>query len=94
MKVGYGGFHPEDRNSSTKSFKRSWQAETAGARIKFRFYGSSVKVAMWQRRDGMGVIHAHVDDDTKHIAKASGFFKVTMHTSIQSSHLNVLHVLI
>ena len=41
----------------------------------FKFFGSTVKIAIWQRRDGMGVIHAHVDDNKKRIAKASGFFK-------------------
>jgi hypothetical protein len=75
VKIGYGGFNPSDRNSSTKSFKRSWQANTPGSTISFKFYGSSVKLAMWQRRDGMGVIHATVDNDTSRIAKASGFFK-------------------
>lgn len=75
MKVGYGGFNPNDKNSSTKSFKRSWQADKAGATISFRFYGTSVRVAMWQRRDGMGILHATVDGDEKNIAKASGFFK-------------------
>jgi hypothetical protein len=32
MKVGYGGFNPSDKNSSTKSFKRSWQAEEPGSK--------------------------------------------------------------
>lgn len=75
VKVGYGGFNPADKNSSTKSFKKSWQAEKAGSTISFQFYGSSVRVAMWQRRDGMGVLHAIVDGNTNNIAKASGFFK-------------------
>ena len=34
------------------SFKKSWQADKAGSTISFRFYGTTVKVAMWQRRDG------------------------------------------
>lgn len=56
-------------------FYRSWQADTPGSNIVFKFFGSTVKIAIWQRRDGMGVIHAHVDDNKKRIAKASGFFK-------------------
>ena len=83
MKIGYGGFNSNcdgvinncDKNASTKSFKRSWQAEQPGSKISFKFYGTSVKVAMWQRRDGMGVLHATVDGDNKRVAKASGFFK-------------------
>jgi hypothetical protein len=75
MKVGFGGFNPKDRNSSTKSFKRSWQADKPGSTISFRFYGSSVKVALWQRRDGMGILLATVDGDESRVAKASGFFK-------------------
>ena len=75
VKVGYGGFNPIDKNSSTKSFKKSWQANTAGSHISFKFYGSSVKIAMWQRRDGMGILNAYIDGDSKRVAKASGFFK-------------------
>lgn len=75
VKVGYGGFNPEDRNSSTKSFKRCWQADEPGSKISFKFYGSSVRIAMWQRRDSMGVLHAIVDGNSNNIAKASGFFK-------------------
>lgn len=76
-KIGYGGFNPTDSTAGTptKSFRRSWQAEKVGSEISFPFFGSSVKIAIWQRRDGMGVIHAHVDGNTKNIAKASGFFK-------------------
>lgn len=75
MKVGYGGFNPNDTTSGTKSFKKSWQAEKVGSSISFKFYGSSVKVAIWQRRDGMGVLNAVVDGNENDIAKASGFFK-------------------
>ena len=63
VKIGYGGFNPADKSSATKSFKRSWQADKPGAEISFRFYGNSVKIAIWQRRDSMGVIHAFVDGD-------------------------------
>jgi hypothetical protein len=72
VKTGFGGF---DGNTSVKSFKRSWQAETPGSTIVFKFYGSSVAVAMWQRRDGMGILYATVDGDEQNVAKASGFFK-------------------
>lgn len=72
VKTGFGGF---DGNTSVKSFKKSWQADTPGSTIKFKFYGSSVAIAMWQRRDGMGVLHATVDGNERNIAKASGFFK-------------------
>lgn len=77
VKVGYGGFNPNDTSSSTKSFKRSWQADTPGSTISFRFFGSSVKIAMWQRRDGMGVVEATVDKNSpsEKKARASGFFK-------------------
>jgi hypothetical protein len=78
VKVGYGGFHPNDTkssSSSTKSFKRSWQADRAGAHISFKFFGSTVKVAMWQRRDSMGILLATVDGNEATTAKASGFFK-------------------
>lgn len=76
-KIGYGGFTADkkDKFGATKSFRKSWQADTPGSEISFKFYGSVVKIAIWQRRDGMGVIHAHVDGNTKRIAKASGFFK-------------------
>ena len=63
MKIGYGGFNPADKSKATKSFKRCWQADKPGAEISFRFYGSSVKIAIWQRRDSMGVINAYVDGD-------------------------------
>ena len=63
VKIGYGGFNPVDKSSATKSFKRSWQAEKPGSEISFRFYGNAVKIAMWQRRDSMGIIHAYVDGD-------------------------------
>jgi hypothetical protein len=66
VKIGYGGFNPADKTSATKSFKRCWQADKPGAEISFRFYGSSVKIAIWQRRDSMGVIHAYVDNDQVH----------------------------
>lgn len=75
MKIGYGGFNPSERQSATKSFKRSWQADKPGAHISFRFYGNTVKIAIWQRRDSMGVIHAYIDNDKSKIATASGFFK-------------------
>lgn len=75
VKIGYGGFNPTDSNSSTKSFKRSWQATTAGSTISFPFYGSSVKIAMWQRRDEMGIIDAIVDGDKSRVSSVSGFFK-------------------
>eukprot|EP00596_Hydrurales_sp_CCMP1899_P003781 CAMPEP_0119042780 /NCGR_PEP_ID=MMETSP1177-20130426/16151_1 /TAXON_ID=2985 /ORGANISM="Ochromonas sp, Strain CCMP1899" /LENGTH=459 /DNA_ID=CAMNT_0007009789 /DNA_START=278 /DNA_END=1657 /DNA_ORIENTATION=+ len=75
VKVGYGGFNPNDTRSGTKSFKKSWQAEKAGSTISFKFYGSSVKVAMWQRRDGMGVLEAVVDGNAQLSTTASGFFK-------------------
>jgi hypothetical protein len=82
VKVGFGGFDPaETQNTSsglynpTKSFKRSWQAETVGSTISFRFYGSSVKVAMWQRRDSMGILEAKIDNDPTKTALASSFFK-------------------
>ena len=74
MKVGYGGFNPND-TTTTKSFKKSYQADKVGATISFKFYGSSVKVAIWQRRDGMGILLAEVDGDSSIITKASGFFK-------------------
>lgn len=60
---------------ATRSFKKSWQAETVGSTISFPFYGSSVSIAIWQRRDDMGILHAVVDGDKRHVAKASGFFK-------------------
>eukprot|EP01036_Dinobryon_divergens_P033821 gene33821-43703_t len=75
VKIGYGGFNPADKSSATKSFKRSWQADRPGAEISFRFYGNAVKIAMWQRRDSMGIIHAYVDGDKVSETKASGFFK-------------------
>eukprot|EP00981_Chlorochromonas_danica_P012434 scaffold4912_cov183-Ochromonas_danica.AAC.6 len=73
-KMGFGGFKT-DPSSATKSTRRSWQANEIGAEISFTFYGSTVSVAIWQRRDGMGVLHAFIDGDESHIAKASGFFK-------------------
>lgn len=75
VKIGYGGFDPALKSTATKSFKRCWQADKVGSSISFKFYGSSVKIAIWQRRDGMGVIHAFVDRDRSHVVKASGFFK-------------------
>lgn len=75
VKVGYGGFGNSDSSGATKSFKRSWQADKVGAQIAFRFYGSSVALAIWQRRDGMGILDAHIDDDRKNGKKVSGFFK-------------------
>eukprot|EP01038_Epipyxis_sp_PR26KG_P011763 gene11763-15740_t len=74
VKIGYGGFNPSDKSKATKSFKRSWQAEKPGSEISFKFYGSTVKIAIWQRRDSMGVLHAYVDGDKSKIAIASGFF--------------------
>lgn len=75
VKVGYGGFNPNDTREGTKSFKKSYQSEEKGSEISFKFYGSSVKVAIWQRRDGMGVLHAVVDGDIKNAVTATGFFK-------------------
>jgi hypothetical protein len=76
-KIGYGGFtaSKNDKFGATKSFRKSWQAENPGDEISFRFFGSTVKIAIWQRRDGMGVLHAYVDGDRSRVAKASGFFK-------------------
>lgn len=74
VKVGYGGFN-SDSSGATKSVKKSWLADKPGSQIKFKFYGSSVKIAIWQRRDGMGVLEAFVDNDQHNIAKATGFFK-------------------
>lgn len=59
----------------TKSSKKSWQADRVGAQITFPFYGSSVRIAIWQRRDGMGVLDAIVDQDRSRVVQASGFFK-------------------
>mmetsp|Transcript_18726 Transcript_18726/g.31549 ORF Transcript_18726/g.31549 Transcript_18726/m.31549 type:complete len:676 (-) Transcript_18726:69-2096(-) len=70
-----GGSALGNRVGVTKSFRKSWQADTPGSEISFKFYGSTVKIAIWQRRDGMGVIHAYVDGDKNNLAKASGFFK-------------------
>ena len=77
MKIGYGGFTADknDKFGATKSFRKSWQADSPGSEISFKFYGSTVKIAIWQRRDGMGVLHAFVDGDRSRVAKASGFFK-------------------
>eukprot|EP00605_Chrysophyceae_sp_TOSAG23-4_P000692 GSChrysophyteH1.ASY1.ANO1.776.1 assembled CDS len=79
VKIGFGGFNPTDPtdtgSTATKSFKKSWQAEKAGDSISFKFFGSSVQVAMWQRRDGMGVLEAMIDSDREKTALASGFFK-------------------
>ncbi len=75
VKVGYGGFNPSDRITPTKSMKRSWQADEIGSEISFKFYGSAVKVAIWQLRDGMGILDAFVDGNENQVAKASGFFK-------------------
>ena len=47
VKIGFGGFNPADKNSSNKSFKRSWQADTPGSTISFRFFGSSIKVSFY-----------------------------------------------
>jgi hypothetical protein len=58
-----------------KSFRQCWQAETPGDTIKFRFFGSSVRIAVWQRRDGMGILHGTVDGDTSSVATVTGFFK-------------------
>lgn len=74
VKVGFGGFK-QDKSQATKSMRKSWLADTPGSEISFRFYGSTVGVAIWQRRDGMGVLHAHIDDNKAQIAKASGFFR-------------------
>lgn len=77
MKIGFGGFNPNDNSTAgmTKSFKRSYQAEEPGSKISFRFYGKEVKVALWQRRDGMGVLQAMIDDNPSLVTKATGFFK-------------------
>ena len=48
---GYGGF-TADKTKATKSFRKSWEADRVGAEISFRFFGSTVKIAIWQRRDG------------------------------------------
>lgn len=76
-KIGYGGFTADrnDKFGATKSFRKSWQADQVGDEISFKFFGSTVKIAIWQRRDGMGVIHAFVDGNRDRVAKASGFFK-------------------
>jgi hypothetical protein len=80
-KVGYGGFastgekNPTAIKGATKSFKKSWHADIPGSEITFRFYGSSVKIAIWQRRDGMGILNAYLDGNTEKYVKASGFFK-------------------
>ncbi len=83
VKIGFGGFNPTDPtdtgsstgSDATKSFKKSWQADKPGDTISFKFYGSSVSVAMWQRRDSMGVLEAKIDNDNEKTALASGFFK-------------------
>jgi len=78
VKIGFGGFNPDDKDkntSATKSFRKSWQAETPGDSVSFKFFGTSVSVAMWQRRDGMGVMEAMIDNDREKTALASGFFK-------------------
>lgn len=82
VKVGFGGFsntglaHQQDPTSKPiRSSKKSWQAERVGAEIIFPFYGSSVRIAMWQRRDGMGILDAYVDGNKNKKVKASGFFK-------------------
>ena len=49
--LGYGGF-TADKTKATKSFRKSWEADRVGAEISFRFFGSTVKIAIWQRRDG------------------------------------------
>lgn len=74
FKVGFGGFRT-DGVGPTRSERKSWQAYEVGSEITFRFFGSRVEVAIWQRRDGMGVLHAFIDGNRKHIAKAHGFFK-------------------
>jgi len=48
---GYCGF-TADKTKATKSFRKSWEADRVGAEISFRFFGSTVKIAIWQRRDG------------------------------------------
>lgn len=96
VKVGYGGFkshdqqefanitlyasHAQYHREVVKSARRSWQAEHIGDEITFRFYGTSVRIAIWQRRDGMGVLDAFIDEQSDNkqqqkMAKASGFFK-------------------
>ena len=79
-KIGYGGFtshqqHHHRHSGATKSFKRSWQASEPGSEISFRFYGTTVKIAIWQRRDGMGILHAFIDNNRQRIVKVSSFFK-------------------
>ena len=63
VKIGYGGFDPSAKSTATKSFRRSWQADKPGSTISFKFYGTTVKIAIWQRRDGMGVLNAYLDGD-------------------------------
>lgn len=81
VKVGFGGFSNTGLAQSggvhkpTRSSKKSWQADKVGSEITFSFYGSSVRIAIWQRRDGMGVLDAFVDGNRNNVAKASGFFK-------------------
>ncbi len=77
VKIGFGGFNPDDNSTAgmTKSFRRSYQAERPGDTVSFRFYGKEVKVALWQRRDGMGVLEAMVDENPQLTTRASGFFK-------------------
>lgn len=79
VKIGYGGFNPSEKDPTatapTRSFKRSWQADKPGSEISFRFFGSSVKIAIWQRRDGMGVMNAFIDGNRNEAVKVSGFFK-------------------
>ena len=77
VKIGFGGFNPDDNSTAgmTKSFRRSYQAERPGDTVSFKFYGKEVKVALWQRRDGMGVLEAMIDEDPKLVTTASGFFK-------------------
>ena len=77
VKIGFGGFNPDDNSTAgmTKSFRRSYQAERPGDTVSFKFYGKEVKVALWQRRDGMGVLEAMIDDNPALTTKATGFFK-------------------
>ena len=53
------------------------------------------QVAMWQRRDSMGILLATVDGDESRIARASGFFKGFTwytHTADSYSYICSMHI--